>query len=87
MRKVLTPKTYFTDMNRAHGNFFKYFYFHRFARLGVFCYSILLHALVFMVLMKLAYNEAYRRDLASEWHDKYMQHMEDHHHEGNNPMG
>ena len=45
----------------------------------MFAYSLLLHALVFMVLMKLAYNEAYRRDLASEWHDKYMQHMEDAH--------
>ncbi|TRY77201.1 hypothetical protein TCAL_00088 [Tigriopus californicus] len=49
------------------------------ARLFVFAYSMLLHGLVFMVLMKLAYSDANRRDLAAEWHEKYMNHMEDVH--------
>ncbi len=49
------------------------------ARLFVFAYSVLLHLLVFLVLMRFAYLDSYRRDLASEWHDKYMQHMEDAH--------
>ncbi len=53
------------------------------ARLFVFAYSVLLHVLVFLVLMRMAYNDAYRRDLASEWHEKYVQHMQDAHgHDG-----
>eukprot|EP00095_Tigriopus_kingsejongensis_P008178 snap_masked-scaffold405_size181423-processed-gene-0.9 protein:Tk08178 transcript:snap_masked-scaffold405_size181423-processed-gene-0.9-mRNA-1 annotation:"protein casp-like" len=47
------------------------------ARLFMFAYALLLHVLVFAVLMKLAYTDAYRRDLAAEWHEKYMNHMED----------
>ena len=42
----------------------------KFARFFVFAYSVLLHLLVFTVLMKVAYNDAYRRDLAAEWHDR-----------------
>ena len=70
------------------------------ARLFVFAYSVLLHLLVFLVLMRyrsplfahqiskkniriqisrFAYVDSYRRDLASEWHEKYLQHMEDAH--------
>ena len=55
----------------------------KFARLFVFGYSVLLHMLVFLVLMKLAYSDSYRRDLASEWHEKYTQHMADAHDEHN----
>ena len=42
----------------------------KFARLFVFAYSVLLHMLVFTVLMKVAYSDSYRRDLAAEWHDR-----------------
>jgi homeobox protein cut-like len=49
------------------------------ARLFVFAYSVLLHLLVFAVLMRMAYTEAHNRDMAAEWHDRYMQHMENEH--------
>lgn len=46
------------------------------ARLFVFGYAVLMHLLVFMVLMRLAYNDSYRRDHAiSEWQQKYLDHM------------
>ena len=37
--------------------------------------------------MRFAYLDSYRRDLASEWHDKYMQHMEDAHGTGQGDAG
>lgn len=41
------------------------------ARLFVFAYSVLLHGLVFLVLMRMAYSDSYRRDhAASEWQQK-----------------
>ena len=51
-------------------SFVQFMMSNKFARLFVFAYSVLLHILVFTVLMKMAYNDAHRRDLASEWHDK-----------------
>jgi homeobox protein cut-like len=49
------------------------------ARLFVFAYAVLLHGLVFAVLMKMALNDAHRRDVAAEWQDKYVNHMDDAH--------
>ncbi len=50
------------------------------ARLFVFAYSVLLHGLVFLVLMKLAYTDSFKRDLAAtEWQQKYMEHMNEAH--------
>jgi len=46
------------------------------ARLVVFFYSVLLHGLVFAVLYKLALTESCRHDMAAQWHEKYVQHME-----------
>ncbi len=57
------------------------------ARLFVFAYAVLLHGLVFAVLMKMAYNDAHRRDLAAEWYQKYTNHMEDVHGEENHLIG
>ena len=52
------------------------------ARLFVFAYSVLLHGLVFLVLMRMAYSDSYRRDhAASEWQQKYMDHMLEAHQE------
>lgn len=58
------------------------------ARLFVFTYSVLLHGLVFLVLMKMAYTDSFRRDqAASEWQQKYIQHMQaEHELEHHNPM-
>ncbi len=77
---------------------FQFMMSNKLARLFVFAYSVLLHLLVFLVLMRylcshikfakkniriqisrFAYVDSYRRDLASEWHEKYLQHMEDAH--------
>jgi len=50
------------------------------ARLFVFAYSVLLHLLVFVVLMTMAYNDSYRREQAiSEWQQKYLDHMNEAH--------
>jgi len=46
------------------------------ARLVVFFYSVLLHGLVFAVLYKLALTESCRHDMAAQWHEKYVEHME-----------
>jgi len=53
------------------------------ARLVVFFYSVLLHGLVFAVLYKLALTESCRHDMAAQWHEKYVDHME-HVHAGEN---
>jgi len=55
------------------------------ARLVVFFYSVLLHGLVFAVLYKLALTESCRHDMAAQWHEKYVQHME-HVHAGEGAM-
>jgi len=54
------------------------------ARLAVFFYAVLLHGLVFAVLYKLALTESCRHDMAAQWHEKYVEHMENVHagHEG-----
>jgi len=49
------------------------------ARLAVFFYSVLLHGLVFAVLYKLALTESCRHDMAAQWHEKYIEHMQDVH--------
>jgi len=46
------------------------------ARLVVFFYSVLLHGLVFAVLYKLVLTESCRHDMAAQWHEKYVEHME-----------
>jgi len=46
------------------------------ARLVVFFYSVLLHGLVFAVLYKLVLTESCRHDMAAQWHEKYIEHME-----------
>lgn len=46
------------------------------ARLVVFFYSVLLHGLVFVVLYKLAITSSCRHDMAAQWHEKYIEHME-----------
>jgi len=46
------------------------------ARLAVFFYSVLLHGLVFAVLYKLAMTESCRHDMAAQWHEKYIEHMQ-----------
>ena len=61
------------------------------ARLVVFFYSVLLHGLVFAVLYKLVLTESCRQairnffpptwnslrhDMAAQWHEKYVEHME-----------
>ena len=52
------------------------------ARLFVFAYTLLLHCLVFLVLMSMAYSDAFRREHAiSEWQQKYADHMLEHHQE------
>ena len=52
------------------------------ARLFVFAYILLLHCLVFLVLMSMAYSDSYRRDHAiSEWQQKYADHMLEAHQE------
>jgi len=49
------------------------------ARLAVFFYSVLLHGLVFAVLYKLALTESCKHDMAAQWHEKYIEHMQDVH--------
>merc|ERR1712083_1036092 len=58
------------------------------ARLFVFAYSVLLHGLVFLVLMRMAYSDSYRRDhAASEWQQKFMDHMNEAHQDLHRPEG
>lgn len=51
------------------------------ARLMIFAYSVFLHMLVFMVLMRMAYSESHARHVAEEvaWKRKLEDHMRDHH--------
>eukprot|EP00093_Oithona_nana_P013941 13941.XXX_490950_493020_1 [CDS] Oithona nana genome sequencing. len=52
------------------------------ARLFTFAYAVLLHGLVFVVLMWTAYSDANRRDhAATEWQQKYLDHMMEAHQE------
>ena len=52
------------------------------ARLFTFAYAVLLHGLVFVVLMWTAYSDANRRDhAATEWQQKYLEHMMEAHQE------
>ena len=57
------------------------------ARLFVFFYAVLLHALVFAVLWYTASSAAHRRDIAAEWHGKYAQHMHESHGQTAPPFG
>ena len=57
------------------------------ARILVFVYSVFLHILVFVVLMQMSVNRSHMRDIGFEWEQKYMQHMEDHHSDGQNGGG
>ena len=50
------------------------------ARLFVFAYILLLHGLVFLVLMRMAYTDSSHR---SEWQQKYADHMVEAHQEIN----
>ncbi|KAL8587966.1 hypothetical protein ACOMHN_058485 [Nucella lapillus] len=45
------------------------------ARAFAFFYTLLLHCLVFLVLYKLAYTEAIKRDIAAECHQRFSEHM------------
>ncbi|XP_050409045.1 protein CASP isoform X3 [Patella vulgata] len=45
------------------------------ARTVTFFYTLLLHCLVFLVLYKVAHTQDCKRDLASECHDKFADHM------------
>jgi homeobox protein cut-like len=58
-------------------SFVQFMVSNKIARLFIFFYSVLLHILVFMVLMKLAYNDASRRDQAFE--AKFVAHMNEVH--------
>jgi len=49
------------------------------ARLLVFAYAVFLHVLVFVVLSRFAYLDSYKRDLVSDWHDRYVAHMQEDH--------
>ena len=52
------------------------------ARIFTFAYAVLLHGLVFMVLMWTAYSDASRREhAATEWQQKYLDHMMEAHQE------
>jgi len=53
------------------------------ARLAVFFYAVLMHGLVFAVLYKLALTDSCRHEMAAEWHEKYIGHMQEVH--GNGP--
>jgi len=52
------------------------------ARLAVFFYAVLLHGLVFAVLYKLALTESCRHEMGAKWHEKYINHMQDVHGDG-----
>jgi len=45
------------------------------ARMVTFFYTLILHLLVFLVLYKMAYTQTTTRDLSSECHDKFAEHM------------
>ncbi|XP_040570725.1 protein CASP [Lepeophtheirus salmonis] len=83
----LNPFTTFNrrEKNRQYGNLnvvekiilsmVRFMMSNKTARLFIFIYSMLLHGLVFLVLMKMAYHDSELRDMAAEWHDKYSKHM------------
>ncbi len=60
-------------------SFVQFMMSNKLVRLLTLAYAVLLHVLVFLVLMRLAHSDAHKRDLASEWHDRYLKHMEDAH--------